>query len=838
MVESGDQTADGVSVEELLAESLRFETLMCELSAAIIAATAAEVDAQLAVWLGRIVEALNIDRATLMQLEGEPQRLRITHFASRKSSGMSAPEVDVGRELPWYCEQVLQGQRILWTRLPEQLPIDAIDERSYCQRLSLRSHLLIPLKVGGLLVGALSCSVFHEDRDWPALLIRRVELLGQLFANAMCRMHGTALEAKERQRAEEAARGKQLMYERLVETIDGIVWQLDIATFKFTFVSPQAERILGYPVSQWLSEPDFWSRHIHEPDRTWAAEYCLRATTEMRDHEFHYRMIAADGRIVWLHDVVTVVVENGRASQLRGIMVDITERKKVEQALRESESHFRAMFDEAPIGLAYIDATLHLSRVNHALCNFLGYSEEELTGVPFAEITHPDDIDRDLQLAEDVFRGKIPSYQMEKRYLKKSGEIIWGLLTATIIRDRDGNIVCGLGMIENITGRKEVEDQLRQAQKMDALGQLAGGVAHDFNNLLTAIKGYTEITLSELPKDHSLRANLEEVIKAGDRATALTRQLLAFGRKQVRRPKIIDLSSVVDDMQKMLRRLIGENIKLVTSVESRLGKVLADPSQIEQIVVNLVVNARDAMPRGGKLMIDLATVYLDQEYARQHISVTPGRHVMLAVSDTGCGMSRAVQQRIFEPFFTTKAPGQGTGLGLPTVYGIVKQSGGHIWVYSEEGTGTKFKIYLPCVDGSDPLEDAAVALPDSPGGSETILLVEDDDSVRNMVVRILRDKGYKLLVARDGQEAATLCEQDTADFQLLLTDVIMPQMGGRELSDKLRPRRPKMKVLYISGYAHDAMMHHGVLDEGVALLEKPFTKDELLRRIREVLSSP
>jgi PAS domain S-box-containing protein len=673
----------------------------------------------------------------------------------------------------------------------------------------------------------------------PDGTMRWVECHGKVIRDetgAPLRMIGTVADISERKRADAASRASARMYESLVNTIDGIVWELDVPTFRFTYVSPQAERILGYPLLHWLENGDFWPNHLHPEDRHWVMDFCTRATAQMRDHEFQYRMLAADGRIVWLHDVVTVVIEDGRPSKLRGIMVDITARKNVEEALRESERNFRAIFEEASIGLAYVDANFQLRKVNRALCEFLGYTAEELQNKTFVDITHPEDIDADAAQASQGFRGEINNYRMEKRYLRKNGEIVWGHLTVTMLRDPDGKLHSAIGMVENITGRKSAEEQLRQAQKMEALGRLAGGVAHDFNNLLTAIKGYCELSMEQLPADHWLRGNLAEILQSADRASALTRQLLAFGRKQVRRPKLMDLSSTVDDMQRMLRRLIGENIKLTTSIQSRLGTVLADPSQIEQVLVNLVVNARDAMPQGGRLTVELSNSVLDQEYVRSHPEVTPGPYVMLSVSDTGIGMSRAVQQRIFEPFFTTKEPGRGTGLGLPMVYGIVKQSDGHIWVYSEEGVGTHFKIYLPIVNAAPEASEPLTGGNKAPGGHESILLVEDDDSVRNMIVRILSDSGYRLCAARDGMEALQLCEGDDREFQLLITDVIMPKMSGRQLAETLGRRRPQLKVLYISGYAHDGMVHHGVLDAGVTLLEKPFSKLDLLRQVREVLT--
>jgi PAS domain S-box-containing protein len=759
---------------------------------------------------------------------------------------MSAPRLELALDAAgvgiW--EWDIQSDRLAWS--PKVAPMYGLDPSESPRTPDAYMALVHPDDRPALRVEIRDClgqrkpDYRTEHRvTWPDGSVHWVAARGRVVWSESGRathVLGTVMDTTERKRVEEEAQASQHIYEVLINSIDGIVWEVDVASFCFTYVSPQAVRILGHPIERWR-EPDFWTNYMHPDDRCWAPEFCIRAALELRDHELEYRMIAADGSVVWLHDVISVIVDQRRPGKLRGVMVDITERKKVEEALRESERHFRAIFDEAPIGLAYVDDGLRIGRVNRAFCQFLGYTHEELTGKSFVEITHPEDVDRDAALSAQTFRGEIASYQIEKRYLRKNGDIVWGLLTATLIRDSSGAVTSGLGMIENITERKAAEDQLRHSQKMEALGLLAGGVAHDFNNLLTAIQGYSELSLAKLPREHFLRGNLEEIVRAGDRATALTRQLLAFGRKQVRRPKVIDLSSTVDAMQRMLRRLIGENIKLLTAVAPKLGTVLADPSQIELVIVNLAVNARDAMPNGGKLTIELSNVHLEKEYARQHREVRPGPYVLLTVSDTGIGMSREVQQRIFEPFFTTKRPGMGTGLGLPTVYGIVKQSEGHIWVYSEEGVGTIFKIYLPSV--GQPVEAPAPPPAESevPGGSESILVVEDDDSVRNMILRILREKGYSLASARDGVEALELCEAGALRFDLLVTDVIMPRMGGRELSEKLQRERPRLKVLFLSGYAHNAMVHHGSLDQGVALIEKPFAKADLLRKIRELLDA-
>jgi PAS domain S-box-containing protein len=380
------------------------------------------------------------------------------------------------------------------------------------------------------------------------------------------------------------------------------------------------------------------------------------------------------------------------------------------------------------------------------------------------------------------------------------------------------------------------EEQLRQSQKLEAIGQLAGGVAHDFNNLLTVIGGYSSMLLGKLPEDSPHRSSLEEIKKASDRASGLTRQLLAFSRKQILQPKVLDLNVVVNDLEKMVRRLIGEDIDLLAITSPVLGKVKADPGQIEQVLLNLIVNARDAMPKGGKLTIETRNVVHSEEYAQRHLT-TPGPYVMLAVSDTGSGIDPAIQQRIFEPFFTTKGSGKGTGLGLATVYGIVKQSGGNIWIYSEIGQGSTFKVYLPRVDeasgGEENLGSESV-----PKGSETLLLVEDEDQVRVILKRILEDQGYQVLAASNGEEALAYSQDLDHDIKLMITDVVMPQMSGRELTERIMVVRPNLRVLYMSGYTDDAIVRHGLLDESLQFIQKPFDSASVARKVREMLDLP
>jgi len=385
---------------------------------------------------------------------------------------------------------------------------------------------------------------------------------------------------------------------------------------------------------------------------------------------------------------------------------------------------------------------------------------------------------------------------------------------------------------------RQSEEQLRQSQKMEAIGRLAGGISHDFNNLLTAIIGYSEFLLFRLDQEDPLRKYAEEIKKAGERASSLTRQLLAFSRKQVLQPEVLDLNIIVADLDNMLRRLIGEDIELVTLLEPDLGAVKVDPGQMEQVIMNLAVNARDAMPYGGKLIIETANVDLDELYARQHSPIRPGHYVMLAVSDNGCGMDKETLSHIFEPFFTTKEQGKGTGLGLSTVYGIVKQSEGFIWVYSEPGTGTTFKIYLPQVQGAERWPKTSPLTTRMQRGSETILLVEDEEVVRELVGKLLPVNGFTVLAARNGSEALAICQQHKGPIHLLLTDVVMPQMSGRQLAAHLSKLHPEMKVLYMSGYTDDAIIRHGVLEPGLAFIQKPFTIDTMIQKVREVLDSP
>jgi PAS domain S-box-containing protein len=472
--------------------------------------------------------------------------------------------------------------------------------------------------------------------------------------------------------------------------------------------------------------------------------------------------------------------------------------------------------------------------VNPAFTRITGYSREEALGQnPRILKSGKHDLAFYQQLWATILKGDIWHGEVINR--KKDGSLYTEAMNIAPVRNPAGEVVNFIATKQDVTKRKSMEAQLLQAAKMEAIGRLAGGVAHDFNNLLTIISGYGQLLQERLnPQD---LGHVEEILKASDRAAALTRQLLAFSRRQILAPQVLDLNSIVANLEKMLRRLIGEDIALTTVKQSDLGRVKADPGQIEQVIINLAVNARDAMPQGGKLTIETANVKLDETYARSHAGITPGPHVMLAVSDTGLGMDPETLGSIFEPFFTTKEKGKGTGLGLATVYGIVKQSAGSIWVYSEPGQGTTCKIYFPCIEEPMPEAEPARVRAELAKGSETILVVEDEEGVRSLVCETLKSKGYNVLDARGPSEALTIVEHYVEPIHMLLTDVVMPQMSGKELAKRLSTVRPGAKVLYMSGYTDDAIVRHGVLEAGTFFLQKPFVPSILLRKVREVLDT-
>jgi two-component system, cell cycle sensor histidine kinase and response regulator CckA len=820
----------------------------------------------------------------------------------------------------------------------------------------------------------------------------------------------------DRTRAEAERQEAELRYRVLVESVHAILWRSDATTFQFDFVSREAEALLGYPVARWTTEPAFWVEHVHPDDRDWAARYCRVETDLLRPHEIEYRMIAADGRVVWLKDVIRVLAEDGRPRWLVGVMLDITARKRAEQVqeatfgiaeaantaadlpallrriheiiseLMPARNFYIAVFDPATQTLSFpyfvdeVDTrdlprslgkglTEYVLRTGQPLLatpsvyeDLVARGEVELIGAPsidwlgvpltvqeqtigvvvmqsYTEGVRYGERERDilafvstqvalaierkraedaLRRAEERYRAFIaqstegiwqfelerpapmdlPPDELVDRFFRdgylaecndamahmygfrSTQEIIGARLDSLLLRsepknieflhafaasgfrltdvesherDReghpkiflnnligiveDGQMVRAWGTQRDITEQRHLEEQIRQAVKVEAVGRLAGGIAHDFNNILTAILGTTQLLQRELGPKAPHYADVEEIRLAAERAADLTRQLLAYSRRQVLAPRVLDVNAVVLGLGHMLRRLIGEDVELINALAPQLAPVRADPGQLEQVIVNLAINARDAMPGGGTLTIDTANFELDPAFARAHPGAVPGSYVRLRVRDTGTGMGAETRAHLFEPFFTTKPVGKGTGLGLATVYGIVKQSGGYISVDSEPDRGTVFAIFLPRTSGT-PEPAASTQSPAPPArGTETILLVEDEETVRTLSHRALSTLGYSVLAASSGAEALRVAERQPGPIHLVLTDVVMPELGGRELVRQLAALRPGMKVLYISGYSDEAIAQHGVLDPGTAFLQKPFTPDRLASRVREVLDA-
>jgi two-component system cell cycle sensor histidine kinase/response regulator CckA len=546
-----------------------------------------------------------------------------------------------------------------------------------------------------------------------------------------------------------------------------------------------------------------------------------------------FEMIGLKGARRWLETRAVPLRRGGEVLHL-AIARDITEARRTQEALRASEERFRLMTEASPFGVFLTDERGGCVYANPTIQKQSGLAADQLLGEGWSLAVHPEDRQRILNEWQRSAVGR-SDCTLQFRFLREDGNIVWVRVRAAPLWDRDcfrGHV----GLTEDVTEQRDLEEQLRQSQKMEAVGRLAGGVAHDFNNMLAVINGYSELLLNAAPEDptNPLRIGLEEISRAGERASNLTRQLLAFSRRQLLEPQTLHLGALITDMERMLHRLIGEDVDLSVDIDPNLHPVRADAGQMQQIVLNLVVNSRDAMPEGGRLNIEARSVTVFQEDGARLQELLPGQYVLLTVCDTGIGMPADIRKHIFEPFFTTKPAGEGTGLGLSTVFGIVKQSGGHIECETEVGAGTTFRVYLPQAPEiatiEPPRQQTALS------GDETLLLVEDEDMLRELVRTVLARHGYTVLVARDGTEALRLSAEHEGEIALLITDVVMPGgVGGRAVAEALSKTRPKTRVLYMSGYTDDAVVRHGVQEAATAFLQKPFTPVDLARKVRELL---
>ncbi|MFY9552579.1 MAG: PAS domain S-box protein [Thermoanaerobaculia bacterium] len=646
---------------------------------------------------------------------------------------------------------------------------------------------------------------------------------------------GVATDITERKRAKDDLEKSEERFRLVAGATNDVVWDWDLLT-DMVWWSEGVQTLFGCDPVAAAADTSWWSYSIAPEDRSRVVEGIQRVVDgDDSVWQEEYRFRRADGSYADVLDRGSVMRDGtGKAVRMVGAMIDVSQQRNAEQVLRASEERYRLLFESNPQPMWVFDEeTFAFLAVNDAACHHYSYSREEFLGMTIRDIRPPEDVPA---LVRQIASESSQYHQSGVwRHRKKDGKIIEVEITSHPLNfeSRSAQLV----LATDVTESRRLESQLRQSQKMEAVGQLAGGVAHDFNNLLTAILGYAELLASRLGSDPASFEQLEEIRKAGERAASLTRQLLAFSRRQVLEPKVLGLNAIVHDIEKMLRRLIGDDIDLVATLDQSLAPVLADSGQIEQVILNLVVNSRDAMPDGGKVTIETANVELDEAYARQHATVRPGSYVMLAVSDTGVGMDAEVQSRVFEPFFTTKAKEKGTGLGLSTVYGIVKQSGGHIWVYSEPGRGTTFKVYLPRAEGTvEASKGPALEIPRA-RATETVLLVEDDASLRKLACTILTGLGYTVLETGRGAHALEIARKHSGPIHLVLTDVVMPEMSGSDLASQLRSARPDARLLFMSGYTDDAIIRHRVLEPGTAFLQKPFTPASLARKVREVLNT-
>jgi PAS domain S-box-containing protein len=740
----------------------------------------------------------------------------ITRYAMSAGSYRQGTWLD----LPWtlsFC--LVAGFAATWTDSEEQLP-EFESRGTSMQLLAQFSPLLIPAIVFPLVL-----RIAQEQFEWSVILV----LVSFAAAGGRMFFVQNELLISTRQLQENLA-----LLQGITQGTTDAIFVKDLQG-RYLMMNPAGAGFLGRTVDEVIGKDDTelfddaeTGRIIMELDRGVLQSGKMQTLEEGGT--------AAGVSRIYLSNKGPLRDQSGKVVGLLGICRDITDRKRAEEEMRRSEQKLHIHFEHTPLAVVEWDLDFRVTDWNPSAERIFGYSKQEAIRQHGSFIVPPQHRPQVDQVWKELVRQNGGTRNTNDN-LTKDGRTITCEWYNTPLVDELGRVLGVASLVHDVTEHVALEERLRQSQKMEAVGRLAGGVAHDFNNLLTVILGYSQILAEGVPSGSRLADSTAQIKSAADRASGITRQLLAFSRKTVMTPRVVNLNDIMLNLDSLLRRLIGEDIEVLTVPANDLGSVTADPGQIEQVIMNLALNARDAMPHGGKLTLETSNEQLDESYAQRHQPTVAGRYVMLAVTDTGHGMSPETQARIFEPFYTTKEVGKGTGLGLSMVYGIVKQSGGYIWVYSEPDRGTTFKIYLPRVDQpaeTTGLENRSRSVQ---RGTETILLVEDDPQLRQLSSSVLAHCGYKVLTANGPEEGLAICKENHRDIRLLVTDVVMPRMNGRQLAEQIVQVAPNVKVLYISGYTSNAIVHYGVLDAGLWFLPKPFTLSALVAKVREVLDS-
>ncbi|HMF04462.1 MAG TPA: PAS domain S-box protein [Acidimicrobiia bacterium] len=815
-----DVTAQVVT-ERALEQRVGAESLIGDVSRELLTATADEIDAVVVRSLERAARFVGAERATLVLLSDDGEAAVRTHEWAVDPAFESVESMVSVATVPWLLLECRRGD-VVFARSLDDLPAAARVERDILEAKGVRSVACVPITSGDALTGGLSFNWRTRDADDCSAALSTLGVLADVPVVAL-----------DRKDAEQALASSEARFRSLVQGTSDLILVTD-ADGVVHYASPSIQQF-AYSEGDVLGRSAFEFVHPDDVDRT-TARFVATMTSDNRNEPVEFRLL--DGTGAWRR-VEALGTDHLADPVVQGVVInvrDIAERKDAEAALRESEERFRALVQHATDMITVLDAEGMVVYTSPSAASILGWHDGEYVGRSAFALLHPDDRERVRGVFGDAVTRRGSTEPVQSRMRHTNGE--YRLLESIATNLLDDPAVRGLVInSRDITERRQLENELLQSQKMEAVGRLAGGIAHDFNNLLTAIAGYTALLLDEHPDDESLRADLSEIEQAATRGAALVDQLLSFSRRKMLMPTVLDLNEVVESTRGLLSRVIGADVELVTRLARALDGVRADRTQIEQVLLNLVVNARDAMPDGGRLEIETANVTLRPRDVAGQMNATVGPHVLLSVRDTGTGMDRVTQAQVFEPFFTTKEVGQGTGLGLSTAYGIVTQAGGHISVDSRLGSGTMFRVYLP-IESRDPRAAAPAQDDTTPrSGRETILLVEDESTVRSLARDVLTRLGYEVLVAADGREALEVADRCRERINLLVSDVVLPHLRGVEVADRLRARRPGLRVLYISGYTETAIVHDGQLDPGVDFLAKPFRPADLAHRVREVLDA-